>query len=73
MTAGKNPRNFKKKGAKKKLVHSFVKKEWYKVQAPSTFEVNTPTLTPCNKTAGQKIAADLERSCFRDIFGRFEP
>jgi len=53
MTAGKNPRNFKnKKGMKKKLAHPFVKKEWYKVQVPSTFEVNTPTLTPCNKTAG---------------------
>jgi len=62
MTAGKNPRNFKnKKGAKKKLAHPFVKKEWYKVQVPSTFEVSTPTLTPCNKTAGQKIAADSLR------------
>jgi len=53
MTAGKNPRNFKKKGNKKKLAHPFVKKEWYNVLAPSVFETSKPTLTPCNKTAGQ--------------------
>lgn len=41
--------------------HPFVKKEWYKVQVPSNFEVSTPTLTPCNKSAGQKIAADSLR------------
>jgi small subunit ribosomal protein S3Ae len=38
-----------------------VKKEWYKVQVPTNFEVSTPTITPCNKTAGQKIAADSLR------------
>lgn len=52
MTAGKNPKNFKKKGNKKKLSHSFIKKEWYNVQVPSNFDNSTPTLTPCNKTAG---------------------
>jgi len=31
MTCGKNPRNFKKKGAKKKTAHPFAKKEWYNV------------------------------------------
>jgi len=31
MTAGKNPRNFKKKGAKKQKSHPFAKKEWYNV------------------------------------------
>jgi len=61
MTAGKNPRNFKKKGQKKKVAHPFIKKEWYNVLAPSIFETNRPTLTPCNKTAGQKIAADSLR------------
>jgi len=61
MTAGKNPRNFKKKGIKKKVVHPFVKKEWYNVLVPSIFDNRTPTLTPCNKTAGQKIAADSLR------------
>jgi len=58
MTAGKNPRNFKKKGQKKKLAHPFIKKEWYNVHVPSVFDTRVPTLTPCNKTAGQKIAAN---------------
>jgi len=61
MTAGKNPKNFKKKGAKKKLAHSFIKKEWYDVKVPSNFDVSAPTLTPCNKAAGQKIPADSLR------------
>jgi len=42
-------------------VHAFHKKEWYKVQVPSIFDVPCPTITPCNKTAGQKIAADSLR------------
>jgi len=52
MTAGKNPRNFKKKGQKKKIAHAFARKEWYNVQVPTVFDVRTPTITPCNKTAG---------------------
>jgi small subunit ribosomal protein S3Ae len=62
MTAGKNPRNFKKKGQKKKVMHPFAKKEWYNVHVPSVFDNRVPTLTPCNKTAGQKIAADSLRN-----------
>jgi len=58
MTAGKNPRNFKKKGQKKNVQHSFAKKEWYNVLVPSIFDTRAPTITPCNKSAGQKIAAD---------------
>lgn len=58
MTAGKNPKNFKKKGMKKKLAHPFIRKEWYNVNVPSTFDVSAPTITPCNKSAGQKNAAD---------------
>jgi len=62
MTAGKNPRNFEKKGAqKKKILHPFLKKEWYNVRAPSLFEVRVPTLTPVNKAAGQNIPADSLR------------
>ena len=41
--------------------HPFVKKEWYNVHVPSVFDVRVPTLTPCNKTAGQKIASDSLR------------
>jgi len=61
MTAGKNPRNFKKKGAKKKVSHPFIKKEWYNVRVPSNFDNSAPTLTPCNKAAGQKLPADSLR------------
>jgi len=57
MTAGKNPRSFKKKGAKKKLQHPFIKKEWYNILAPG-FDKRCVTLSPCNKTAGQKQASD---------------
>jgi ribosomal protein S3AE len=53
MTAGKNPRNFKKKGQKKKVAHPFQKKEWYNVHVPTVFDVRNPTITPCNRTAGQ--------------------
>jgi len=42
-------------------VHAFHKKEWYNVHVPSVFDVRVPTLTPCNKTAGQKVAADSLR------------
>merc|ERR1712167_376797 len=48
-------------GQKKKVVHPFIKKEWYNVRAPSLFEVRVPTLTPCNKAAGQNIPADSLR------------
>lgn len=59
MTAGKNPRSFKRRGQRvRRVVHPFVKKDWYNVRAPSIFEVRVPTLTPCNKAAGQNIPAD---------------
>jgi hypothetical protein len=32
--------------------HSFAKKEWYNVHVPTVFDVRTPTMTPCNRTAG---------------------
>merc|ERR1712195_311052 len=53
---------FKKKGQKtKKAVHAFHKKEWYNVHVPSIFDIRVPTLTPCNKAAGQKVAAESLR------------
>merc|ERR1712167_548139 len=48
-------------GQKKKVVHPFIKKEWYNVRAPSVFETRVPTMTPCNKAAGQNIPADSLR------------
>jgi len=59
MTAGKNPKNFKKKGAKKKAAHPFIKKEWYNVNVPSNFDIQVPTVTPCNRTAGQSKFYEL--------------
>ena len=41
--------------------HPFIKKEWYNVHVPSVFDVRVPTLTPCNKTAGQKNSSDSLR------------
>ena len=38
--------------------HAFQKKEWYNVHVPTVFDVRTPTITPCNRTAGQKQSAD---------------
>ena len=58
MTQGKNPRNFRKKGLKKKLNHPFAKKEWYEIKAPIMFAKRTIGLTPVNKTYGTKIASD---------------
>jgi len=60
MTINKNPRNFKKKGQKKKTDHPFKKKEWYNVLAPG-FDKRCITLTPCNKTAGLVNSADSLR------------
>ena len=60
MTAGKNPKSFKKKSAKKRVVHPFSRKEWYNVLAPG-FDKRQIALTPCNKNAGQKMAADSLR------------
>jgi len=38
-----------------------MRKEWYNVNVPSVFDTQVPTLTPANKSAGQKIAADSLR------------
>eukprot|EP00343_Euplotes_focardii_P007497 CAMPEP_0205823244 /NCGR_PEP_ID=MMETSP0206-20130828/15730_1 /ASSEMBLY_ACC=CAM_ASM_000279 /TAXON_ID=36767 /ORGANISM="Euplotes focardii, Strain TN1" /LENGTH=265 /DNA_ID=CAMNT_0053120239 /DNA_START=39 /DNA_END=836 /DNA_ORIENTATION=+ len=54
MTQGKNPRNFKKKGARKKQQHPFAKKNWYTVLAPSVFETREACLTPVTKGTGGK-------------------
>ena len=37
--------------------HAFAKKEWYNILAPG-FDKRTITLSPCNKSAGQKQASD---------------
>ena len=52
MKQGKNPRNFKKKGMRKKVQHPFAKKNWYTVLAPSVLETREACLTPVTKSAG---------------------
>jgi len=58
MAVGKNKKLGKKKGAKKKIVDPFVKKDWYDVRAPSLFTNRQVAKTPVNKTVGTKIASD---------------
>jgi len=58
MAVGKNKGLNKKKGAKKKIVDPFTRKEWYDIKAPTTFTVTQVGKTTVNKTAGTKIASD---------------
>merc|ERR1712086_788627 len=56
---GKNKRLTKsKKGGKKKAVDPFLKKEWYKLIAPSIFSVKECGKTIITKTQGTKVASD---------------
>jgi small subunit ribosomal protein S3Ae len=58
MAVGKNKKLGKKKGQKKKIADSFAKKEWYEVKAPAVFKKRGVAMTPVNRTAGTKMAAD---------------
>jgi small subunit ribosomal protein S3Ae len=56
---GKNKRLTKsKKGGRKKAVDPFLKKEWYKLIAPSIFAVKDAGRTLITKTQGTKIASE---------------
>jgi small subunit ribosomal protein S3Ae len=56
---GKNKRLTKsKKGGRKKATDPFLKKEWYKLVAPSIFAVKDAGRTLITKTQGTKIASD---------------
>jgi len=58
MAVGKNKGLNKKKGAKKKVIDPFTRKEWYDIKAPTTFTQTQVGKTTVNKTAGTKIASD---------------
>lgn len=62
MAVGKNKRLSKggKKGLRKKITDVMLRKEWYDVIAPATFNKERRAFckTLCNKTIGQKIASD---------------
>jgi small subunit ribosomal protein S3Ae len=58
MAVGKNKKLGKKKGAKKKIIDPFVKKEWYDIRAPVNFSIRNVGKTPVTKTIGTKIASD---------------
>jgi small subunit ribosomal protein S3Ae len=59
MAVGKNKKlGKKKKGGSRKATDPFAKKEWYDLDAPSSFTIRDIGKTVVNKTAGQKIARD---------------
>lgn len=59
MAIGKNKRLTKsKKGSRKKAIDPFLKKEWYKLTAPSVFTKTDCGKTLITKTQGTKIASD---------------
>ena len=52
------PVRVKKKGAKKKIVDPFTRKDWYDIKAPSIFKVRDVGKTLVNRTQGTRIASD---------------
>ena len=47
-----------KKGAKKKVIDPFTRKDWYDIKAPSMFKVRDVGKTLVNRTQGTKLASD---------------
>jgi small subunit ribosomal protein S3Ae len=58
MAVGKN-KKMGKKGAKKKAVDPFTRKDWYDIKAPMMFANRNVGKTLVNKTVGTKISSDF--------------
>jgi len=58
MAVGKN-KKMGKKGAKKKAVDPFTRKEWYDIKAPAMFQKRYVGKTLVNRTQGTKISSDF--------------
>ena len=69
MAVGKNKRLMKgsKKGAKKKVVDPFSKKDWCDVKAPATFNIRNIGKTLVTRTQGTKITYDGLRVMFSEL------
>ena len=58
MAIGKNKKTTGRKGGKKKIADPMLRKEWYDVVAPATFNNRQAAKTIVNKTSGMKLAVD---------------
>ena len=58
MAIGKNKKLSKKGGKAKKTADPFLRKEWYDIRAPSTFQARDVGKTIVTKTTGTKIASE---------------
>ena len=58
MAIGKNKKVTGRKGGKKKIADPMLRKEWYDVVAPATFNNRQAAKTIVNKTSGMKLSVD---------------
>ena len=56
-----------KKGAKKKVVDSFSKKDWYDVKASERFNIRNIGKTLVMRTQGTKITTDVIKGCVFEV------